>query len=121
MRQRLAEYGADRAACAPRRSAASLKSNSSEGGRPHEKRLLQDQHEGGGDDVARIPASRIEERLGKKLDRRALDERRVRKASVDARAAGRYRRVDRLRRAGDPLSDAAIDKEIRGINVGCDS
>ncbi len=45
----------------------------------------------------------------------------MRGAAVDARAAGRYRRVDRLRGAGDPFPDAAVDKEIRGIDIGGDS
>src|SRR5271166_5736187 len=120
MRQRLTENRADRAARASRRSPTPLKRNSSKGSRPHEKRLLQDQYERGRDDVTRIAAGRVEERLAQKLDRRARDERSMRETSVNARAPGRYRRVNRLRGAGDPFPDAAVDKEIRGIDVGGD-
>ena len=44
----------------------------------------------------------------------------MREASIDSRAPGRYCRMNRLRGPGNAFPDAAVDKEIRGIDVGGD-
>ena len=87
MRERLADDRARAAAPPPRRAAALLEGDAAERRRAHKQRLLQDQHEGGGNDIARIAAGRIEERLATQASTGELaDQRGMGEAAVGARA-----------------------------------
>jgi len=54
---------------APGQNPACFECNSSEHGRAHQERLLKDEHKGCRNNVTRVAAYWIEQRLGQELDR----------------------------------------------------
>ena len=101
----------------PARASALLERHASHRGGAEEQRLLQDQDEGGGNDIARIAAGRIVQRLRQQLDRRGAGQSRVRKAAVGSRAALGDFGADGSARFGDALQRAVVEKEIGRIDI----
>ena len=118
MRQALAQDGNGGAAAAANARANLLEGGAAQRRRPHEHGLLQDQHEGGRDDIAGIAAGRIEQRLVQDLDRRALQQRRAIEAAVGAGIARQQVGHDGVRALEDALQHAIVEQEIGGIDVG---
>src|SRR5260370_26665454 len=63
MRQGLSNDGA-RGCAPPAQSSALFERDASDSGCAHQQGLLHDQHEGGGNDIARVTAGRVEKLLG---------------------------------------------------------
>ena len=105
----------------PAFASALLVRDAPHGRRAEEQRLLQDQDEGCGNDIARIAAGRVEQRLRQRLDRRATGQRRVRKAAVDSRSARSDLRRDGAACFGDSLQRAIEQKEVCRIDKSRDS
>ena len=86
MRHRLPDDRARPRPLPPPKSSALLVGHASQAGDAEEQRLLQDQYESCGNDIARIAACRIEQRLRQQFDRRGAGYSRVRKAAVGSRS-----------------------------------
>src|SRR6266851_4088307 len=86
--------------------------------RAHEHGLLQDQHEGGRHDIARITAGGIEQRLVQDLDGRASYQRGAIQAAVGARIARQKVSCDRARALENALKHPIVEQEIGRIDVG---
>ena len=85
--------------------------------RADQQRLLQDQQESCRDNVARVAADRVEDRLQQYVGGARAGQRRLDEAAVRARAAGgefRRQRVDRDRNAARQRSEK---KQVGGIGV----
>ena len=81
----------------------------------HEQGLLQDQHEGGGNDIARVAAGGVEERLRHQLDRRTPDQAAWARLPSIARPRGDPPTAPPPR---DSLPYAAVEQKIGRIDIG---
>ena len=94
---------------------AGLEGDAAQHRRPHQQRLLQDQHEGGRNDVTGIAAGRIEQWHGQDLGRAVGGEEPSRRPALP-RAVATEIGGDGSHRLGQALQRAAEDEEIGRID-----
>ena len=87
MRQRLSKDDARAGPTPPARASVLLECDASNGGDAQEQGLLQDEDEGGGNDVACVSARRVEQRLATQARRRGASQSRVREGAIGSRSA----------------------------------
>ncbi len=73
---------------------------------------------GGGHDIARIAAGRIEQRLREHGYRLRARQRVKRETAVGARASGEHAHADVADRLGDAAEHPAVEDQIGGIDIG---
>jgi hypothetical protein len=85
---------------------------------PHQQSLLDDQHEGGGNDVARVTARWVVQRLHQHLDRALCRQCKLDGGTVFAIAARSIGDIGIGGALEDPLQGAVEDDKVGGVDIG---